>query len=53
MGLDIHIVAAKNRKQVEQENFWNICKSGWVKDEEGNIDFSQPSELYYARKFWD
>lgn len=52
MGLDIRIVMAKNRKQVEQEGFWNICQTGWVKNEDGEIDFTAPAEVYYARKFW-
>ena len=53
MGLDVRIVMVRNRKQVEEDNFWNLCKTGFVKDEEGIIDFSQPCEVYYARKFWD
>ena len=53
MGLDVRIVSVRNTKQVEDKEFWNNCKSGWVKDENNDIDFSQPSELYYARKFWD
>lgn len=53
MGLDIRIVMAKNRKQVEEESFWDICKTGWVRDENECIDFSQPCEVYYARKFWN
>lgn len=57
MGLDVRIVTAKNKKQVETDEFWNTCHSGWVEtvDEEGYevIDYSHPSEVYYARKFWD
>ena len=53
MGLDMRIVMCKNKKQIETEEFWETCHTGWIKDENGIIDFSQPSELYYARKFWD
>lgn len=53
IGLDVRIVMVKNRKQVEQEGFWDICRTGWVEDADGRIDFSAPSEVYYARKFWD
>lgn len=53
MGLDCRIILVKNRKQVEQKDFWDNCKTGWLEDEYGVIDYSQPSEVYYARKFWD
>ena len=53
MGLDVRIIMAKNRKQIEQENFWDICKTGWIEDEDGVIDYEQPCEVYYARKFWE
>ena len=53
MGLDVYIIMAKNRQQVQDENFWNECHTGWVKDEDGDIDFTVPTEVYYARKFWD
>lgn len=53
MGLDMRIVSVKNTKQVESEEFWNNYRTGWITNNDGEIDFSQPSELYYARKFWD
>lgn len=53
MGLDVRIVMVRNRKQLEEDSFWNLCKTGFVKDSEDIIDFSQPCEVYYARKFWD
>lgn len=53
MGLDIRILCVRNRKHVDIKEFWETCHTGWVKDEDGLIDFTQPSELYYARKFWD
>ena len=53
MGLDVHIIMAKNRKQLEYDEFWNTCTSDWVRDEDGCIDYSQPAIVYYARKFWD
>ena len=53
MGLDVYVVMAKNRKQVERVDFWNDCHSGWVKKDEYTIDFTVPTEVYYARKFWD
>ena len=52
MGLDMSIVMVKNRKQVQEEGFWDTCHTGFVTDEDGCIDFTQPSEVYYARKFW-
>lgn len=53
MGLDIYIYMVKNRKQLEQEDFWKECKTGWVENEDGMVDYEQPCEVYYARKFWD
>ena len=53
IGLDVTIYMAKNRKQVLDEKFYQICKTGWVENEYGEIDFEQPCEVYYARKFWD
>lgn len=53
MGLDLRIVMVRNRKQVKEVDFWNLCRTGWVKDENDVIDFSQSCEVYYARKFWD
>lgn len=53
MGLDISIYMVHNRKQLDEENFWTNFKTGWPKDEYDNIDYTQPSEVYYARKFWD
>lgn len=52
MGLDIRIVMVKNEQQIKHENFWDICKSGWIINEDDIIDYSQPCEVYYARKFW-
>ena len=53
MGLDLRIVMCKNHKQIEDDGFWNTCCTGWIKNEFDEIDYTQPSELYYARKFWD
>ena len=53
MGLDVRIIMAKNTKQVELDSFWDNLHEGWVEDEDGIIDFDQPAEVYYARKFWD
>lgn len=53
MGLDVRVVMAKNRKQLESENFWDTCATGWVKDDEDFIDFDKPTEVLYWRKFWD
>lgn len=53
MGLDCRIIMAKNRKQIEMEGFWDKCATGFVRDEDGCIDFTVPSEVAYWRKFWD
>lgn len=54
MGLDVQIYMVRNHKQLQEENFWNKCNTGWVKNKETDeIDFTQPSIVYYARKFWD
>ena len=53
MGLDIYIIMAKNKQQIEQIDFWDKCHTGWVKDKDNIIDFTIPTEVYYARKFWD
>lgn len=50
MGLDMRIVLCKNRNQVREEGFWNICQTGWVEDEENGG--WKPSEVVYWRKFW-
>ena len=46
------IIMCKNRKEVHDPNFWNNVHTGFVTDEYGDIDFTQPAEVYYARKFW-
>lgn len=54
MGLDVHIYMVRNRKQLQEEDFYDKCYTGWVKDKETDeINFTQPSVVYYARKFWD
>lgn len=53
MGLDIHIYMVRNRAQVKDINFIDNLHTGWVKNKDGIIDFNQPTEIYYARKFWD
>ena len=52
MGLDVNIIMCRNRKQLLDEHFWDNCPSGWQKDIYGEIDFSKPCQVYYARKFW-
>jgi len=53
MGLDIYIVMAKNAHQIEQDNFWDKCHTGWKMTDDGDVDVTIPCEVYYARKFWD
>ncbi len=53
MGLDIYIIMARNKQQIEQDGFWDKCHTGWVRNEDNIIDFTIPTEVYYARKFWD
>ena len=53
MGLDVRVVMAKNREQIKKDEFWDICKTGLVEDEDGIIDFETPCEVLYWRKFWD
>lgn len=53
MGLDTYIVMCKNKHQLENEGFWDNCVTGWKRDKYDGIDYTQPAEVYYARKFWD
>lgn len=53
IGLDVRIVMVKNRKQVECEDFWDTCLTGWKRNEHDIISYDDPCEVYYARKFWD
>ena len=52
MGLDVNIYMVKNYKQLEDENFLENCPSTWIKDEYGEVDYTKPCQVYYARKFW-
>lgn len=48
MGMDLRLVSAHSKKELENENFWSIMAQNTVNDK-----FEKPAELYYARKFWD
>ena len=54
MGMDAYLLRVRNKKQPEQENFWNEYvsmrdKAFYNKED----DFDKPAELWYARKFYD
>lgn len=54
MGLDVHIYMVRNRKQILEDDFYDKCRTGWAKDKATDeINFTQPSIVYYAREFWD
>lgn len=51
MGLDAYLVAARNKKQLESEEFWDaLFDSREMKE---NYEWDTPAELAYWRKFWD
>lgn len=52
MGMDMYLFRARNKKQFNEEGFWNKCidlrdMNKWEDD-----DFTSPAQLWYGRKFW-
>lgn len=47
MGMDMYLIAAHSKKELEDPHFWTYIAQNT------NDKFSKPGELYYARKFWD
>lgn len=48
MGMDLRLVTAHSKKELEQDNFWSIMAENKINDK-----YEKPAEVYYARKFWD
>ena len=54
MGLDMHLVAAHNKKEVESENFWrDLPDYSELELYSENYQYDRPAILCYWRKFWD
>ena len=51
MGLDSYLIAARNKKQLESEEFLNALFDAREMGE--NYEWDKPAELAYWRKFWD
>ena len=51
MGLDMNLIMARNKKQIEKEGFW----LNQIIDAERKEDFEydKPAILVYWRKYWD
>lgn len=53
MGMDAYLYRVHNRREVENDNFFEKCitlnnSDAWEQDE-----FKSSAELWYGRKFWD
>lgn len=53
MGMDMYLVRARTKKQIEQPDFWTECVDMQDQDAWENDEFKTPAMLWYARKFWD
>ena len=53
MGLDQHIIMAKNRKVLDMEGFWNEVYDYSDMDEDTEIKFDKPVIVFCQRKNWD
>ena len=52
MGMDMYLYRAKNKKQFNEEDFWNNCKDLSTPLAWENDNYDSPAMLWYARKFW-
>lgn len=53
MGMDAYLYRVHNRKEVNNDNFFNYCITINNADAWENDEFSASAELWYGRKFWD
>ena len=53
MGLDMNIVAAHNKKEVESDGFWtNLPDYTDIEVNSESYEYDRPAILAYWRKFW-
>lgn len=50
MGLDMHLVMARNRKMLEEKEFWSNCIDVTNIEE---FEYDKSAIVCYWRKFWD
>lgn len=52
MGMDMYLFRARNKKQFNEEGFWDKCIDLTSVEAWENDEFTSPALLWYGRKFW-